>query len=164
MIKILSALGTDTYCVNPYEFKTKGEVIRDCLNTDILKEIFQESVSCGKRGRRQYWKNKVGTNHCGTCIPCIYRRAGLHKLNWDSQLYGSDLLNLTAIEEYTDVSALIDDLSTLSSQQQIKRDLIVNGSFINEDLDEFAKLIIRSKKELKQWIWDKGNDFVKSKI
>lgn len=52
---------------NPYEFKTKGEMFRECLNPRALRNAAPETMSCSN------WKRK--SMACGRCVPCLIRRA-----------------------------------------------------------------------------------------
>jgi hypothetical protein len=159
--QLLLTLGLKIQLLNPYSFKTKGEMIKGCTNDVVLKDIYEDSVSCGKRGRKTTWENKVGTNHCGTCIPCIYRRVSLHALNWDTQLYGNDLLSSNDPEKYKDVAALFDFLEMNYNKEQIKRILLINGSLPLEKLDDYADVVINSRNELLNWFKNKGNKKIK---
>lgn len=144
---------------NPYSLNTKGEMVESCDNTDILQGIYTQAVSCGKRGRKQHWDVRVGTQHCGVCMPCIYRRAALHKLNLDNQLYGIDIFTTgRAILTIEDMPALSDFLKRSFTTKQIKDILLANGSLSMGDMTSFANLIERVRTEIKQWIADKGND------
>lgn len=149
---------------NPHAFQTKGEMVANCLNQNILRIVYDKSVSCGKRGRKQHWTNKSGTSHCGVCMPCIYRRAALHKKNLDNQIYGNDILSASSLTDFVDMAALFDYLKTPMSLTKIKRDLIVSGSLPFENGDAFADVIFRSRLELLKWLGDKGNDFIRTEL
>lgn len=58
--------------VLPYRFKTKGEVLIDCKNQDLMRSLIFGSTSCGKYQRH-------GLRHCGECVPCLVRRAAFLK-------------------------------------------------------------------------------------
>lgn len=53
---------------NPYQFKTKGEMMRDCSDGGLLRAHASKTTSCGRF--KQY-----GYKHCGRCVPCLVRRA-----------------------------------------------------------------------------------------
>lgn len=53
---------------NPYKFKTKGEMLKECSDQTRLKKHASETTSCGRFRR-------YGYQHCGRCIPCLIRRA-----------------------------------------------------------------------------------------
>jgi len=61
-------LGINAKLIQPYRFKTKGEMLNECLNKDILMRLLAESTSCGKYQR-------YNLTHCGLCVPCLVRRA-----------------------------------------------------------------------------------------
>jgi 7-cyano-7-deazaguanine synthase in queuosine biosynthesis len=56
---------------NPYQFKTKGEMMKECLDQDFLKKTAYISTSCGRFGR-------MGYKQCGRCVPCLIRRAAFN--------------------------------------------------------------------------------------
>jgi hypothetical protein len=55
---------------NPFEEKTKGEMLLSCLDPQLLSSISALTVSCGK------WKRKH--QQCGRCVPCLIRRIAFH--------------------------------------------------------------------------------------
>ena len=98
-------------------------------------------------------------------MPCIYRRASLHKLNLDNEIYGKDLLiHPDPINASPDMSALFDYLKTNLPVEKIKRNLLVNGSFPQENLSDFANVVNRSRGEILAWVRDKGSQQLKSKL
>ncbi|MPM25512.1 hypothetical protein SDC9_72007 [bioreactor metagenome] len=64
----------------PYRFKTKGEMMQECLDKILLVELLGSSVSCGKFIRNH--------KHCGVCIPCLVRRGAFLKNGWDDTTPG----------------------------------------------------------------------------
>ena len=147
--------------INPFNTETKGKMVAECNNGAVLQITYPLSVSCGKRGHKRYWQNRYA-KQCGICMPCIYRRAALHKKGWDNDVYGNDLLTIKNIEEAKpDVRALFDYLSTPMSLIDIKRNLLVNGSIEITDLDSYAELVHNSRAEILNWIRDKGSKELK---
>lgn len=76
--EIWDALGIKARLILPYKHKTKGEVLKECRNRQLLEELVFESNSCGKFRRH-------GLRHCGVCVPCLVRRAaflaaGIHDI------------------------------------------------------------------------------------
>lgn len=70
--EIWNAVGIGAELVLPYRFMTKGEVLAQCRNQKLMKELIFGSTSCGKYQRH-------GLRHCGTCVPCLVRRASFIK-------------------------------------------------------------------------------------
>lgn len=74
---LLSGIGIQVKLELPYQFKTKGEMLRECLNPSLLRAWAADSTSCGRF--RTY--NRV---HCGRCVPCMIRKSAF--LAWDPQM------------------------------------------------------------------------------
>lgn len=66
--QILDAADLRVRIENPYALKTKGEMLSECRNGNLLKELAVGSTSCGRFQRFNY-------RHCGRCVPCQVRRA-----------------------------------------------------------------------------------------
>ncbi len=66
--EVLDGLAIPARLERPYAFKTKGELLRECLNQGLLSELICKSTSCGRFGYYNY-------THCGRCLPCLVRRA-----------------------------------------------------------------------------------------
>ena len=138
-----------------------GEMGVECLNQDLLKSTFSDSVSCGKRGHKVHWSNR-NANQCGLCMPCVYRRAALHKMNLDNEIYGNDMMAITPSSAVGDTIALIDYLKTPLDKEQIKRNLLVNSTLESSDLDRFSEVVINSRLEIRELIKNKGNKKLKN--
>jgi 7-cyano-7-deazaguanine synthase in queuosine biosynthesis len=52
---------------NPYGAKTKGEMLRNCADQELLMAEAARSTSCGRFQRFNY-------RQCGRCVPCQVRR------------------------------------------------------------------------------------------
>ncbi len=65
---LLTAIGFRVRLRNTYQYKTKGEMLQECLDQEKLRQLASTSTSCGRFGRHGY-------QHCGRCIPCLIRRA-----------------------------------------------------------------------------------------
>lgn len=65
---ILTDAGMRVRLTNPYQFKTKGEMLAECKNQALLSSLVFDSTSCGRFARWNY-------QHCGRCFPCLVRRA-----------------------------------------------------------------------------------------
>jgi hypothetical protein len=92
--EVLEVLGTYKSVVNPYWNKTKGEMAEECLNKGILSIIMEKSNSCSSPIKAT--RKKLPPQHCGFCVPCIIRRAAMHKAfgkDGDSTVYTADDLS-----------------------------------------------------------------------
>jgi len=71
----LAALGIPGRIENPYWDRTKGEMVTDCADGALLRELAPISLSCASPSKGR-WQG-LGTQHCGYCLPCLIRRASL---------------------------------------------------------------------------------------
>jgi len=66
--QLFDAAGLRVRLENPYQLKTKGEMLKDCADQTLLAKYACETTSCGR-----YLIH--GHTHCGRCVPCLVRRA-----------------------------------------------------------------------------------------
>ena len=68
--QIWNATGIRAILVSPFEyrFRTKGEMLLECLDKDLLLELIGRSTSCGRYA-------VYNRTHCGRCVPCMVRRS-----------------------------------------------------------------------------------------
>jgi 7-cyano-7-deazaguanine synthase in queuosine biosynthesis len=71
--QLLDTAGLRVRVENPYQLKTKGEMLRECRTQTLLRVHACETTSCGR------YKH-FGYTHCGRCVPCLVRRAAF--LSW----------------------------------------------------------------------------------
>ncbi|MEQ9640221.1 MAG: Qat anti-phage system QueC-like protein QatC [Alphaproteobacteria bacterium] len=74
--QLLGNAGINVRIVNPYQFKTKGEMLVGCQNQAFLKKHIGITTSCGRYARS-------GFMHCGRCVPCLVRRSAFHRWGTD---------------------------------------------------------------------------------
>ena len=141
---------------NPYEFKTKGEMVQDCNDLGYLLSILDLSNSCGKRGEHQFMYDNHSASHCGRCMPCMYRKASLVGYN-DSTSYGislDHLFNLHNIKPHekcsNDFFAMLNYLKKAYSDNDIERELLIMGmSKQNPHFNDYVSLVKRTREELR---------------
>jgi len=66
----LDEVGLSVELTNPYQWKTKAEMIKECRDKKLLNKLIFSSTSCGRFARTY--------THCGRCVPCIIRRAAIN--------------------------------------------------------------------------------------
>lgn len=90
--KILTAADLNVSIENPYQFKTKGEMLKECGNRNFIRKNAYKSTSCGRFVRTAY-------KHCGRCVPCLVRRASLYAARRkDKTVYKYDDLSIDDAE------------------------------------------------------------------
>ncbi|WP_051572050.1 Qat anti-phage system QueC-like protein QatC [Ruminiclostridium cellobioparum] len=146
--------------INPYWNKTKGEMAAECLNKEELKVAIGKSYSCSSVNNANIRSGH--SQHCGHCLPCIIRRAAMHRAFGDYD---------TSEYLYSDVSDIENNRSLVgeqlrSFQYAIKKlklnskvkDILIHkpGPLENEEayLAELSDMYYRGLMEVDQWIKD----------
>ena len=75
---ILEASGLHVKLSNGYQVRTKGEMLLECTNQDLLGQLAFETNSCGRYTRFNY-------HHCGRCVPCLVRRAAFLRAGMEDE-------------------------------------------------------------------------------
>lgn len=140
---------------NPYALKTKGEMVRECRSPDLLRAASDKTNSCGKAGRKTNWANREAKG-CGTCIPCLFRRASLHVIGADNEVYGNDVFAFSP-EKYADFHALLGLIKSNPTIKSIGHKLMANGHLPIDELDGYAAVVRRMLDEVTVWIREKGS-------
>jgi len=72
----LDQLGIAVRLRNPYQFKTKGEMLLECAAPEGLLEAAARTMSCAHpTASRWLYKGAPPLQHCGRCTACLIRRA-----------------------------------------------------------------------------------------
>jgi hypothetical protein len=164
---------------NPYELKTKGEMVDNSQNSIVLQQLIHTSCSCAKRGHNYYWDADPQTiiqsniRHCGMCLPCIYRRVSLHMNNLDQNAnlhYGTDIFNgikydITNKEQKStrDFRTLLEFIKNRPTIDRIEKELLINGVRDVSKLHEYALVVDRTINQIIDWIRASGNQEIKRK-
>src|ERR1017187_8097703 len=72
--KYVYAADLRVHLENPYQLKTKGEMLSECLDQAFLREYAYKTTSCGRF-------KTYSLTHCGRCVPCLVRRAAFLSCN-----------------------------------------------------------------------------------
>ncbi|MDD2494904.1 MAG: hypothetical protein PHE29_06895 [Tissierellia bacterium] len=167
---ILSELGITNQICNPYELKTKGEMVVECYNQEVLLSLIESSCSCAKRGHTHYWDRR-DRSHCGMCLPCIYRRVALHQIGNDTaNHYGTDIFNginynINDLNQKSscDFRTLLAFIRSEPTLEQIEKELLINGMQNVSNIREYAFVVERTIEQIKSWIIASGNNYIKIK-
>lgn len=163
--RILQNVGFTHRLSNPYELRTKGEMVRDCRNRALLALTSFQTVSCAKGGHNVWWDNRTASG-CGRCVPCLFRRAALHCAELDTEPYGFDLQNVTCALDYkrdgwNDLFSLLEFVHANPSHEVIGDTLLTSGPLPIHQLDDYASVIRRMREEVVKFIRAKGSASIK---
>lgn len=155
--EVLASLNTPIEIENPYEFQTKGTMVRNCKNQELLLDTLDKTNSCGKRNMRQHMTDKTAS-HCGRCMPCMYRRASLIGYK-DLTTYGDTLAQLyhDKGERSDDFFAMINFLHLKLSDDDIRKELRIAGLGRLDTFEKYVQLVKETREELKAMILAQEN-------
>lgn len=157
---IINKLGLENHLINPFEFMTKGEVLKYCKNRELLNLVLPYTTSCAKRGHKYTWVRKEA-RQCGKCIPCIYRRAALQSISLDNEIYGLDFCKgeidiRSGLKYAEDLQSYLAFLSNDYSTNQLSNLLIANGNLDLSKIADYSQTIFRSTKEVRALLKEKA--------
>lgn len=91
--KALTKLDLLTPLETPYATRTKGEMLLACVrgNDSLAEQLTKATVSCAHPNQGRFLPTARRQPHCGTCVPCIIRRAATQHAGLDDELYSFDL-------------------------------------------------------------------------
>ena len=157
----LIKVGFTNPLINPFEFKTKGEVLVECANSALLQQLAHQSSSCSHPTRRQHWVRKSsGERNCGYCMPCLFRRASMNLAGWDDgNKYGIDvcqgeLLPTKRWASVNDLRAVLAFMSAHKTAVEIERDISRIASVTSPK--QRAEMVARGWEEMRALIRKKG--------
>ncbi len=150
---VLPKVGLSNPITNPYEFKTKGEMVAECRNADLLVQGVQETVSCAKAGHKRHWDNRTA-RACGRCVPCLFRRAAIHHGGLPAEHYGIDVFapHRAALPPNDDSLALFSFVRRNLTAAEVARALVCNGSLPFVSLHSYADVVKRMRDEVRAWL------------
>ena len=73
--ELLDNLNITAQLLNPYRFKTKGQMLSECANPNFIANNYDITISCSSISKSR-WKG-LSPVHCGYCTPCLIRRASI---------------------------------------------------------------------------------------
>ena len=135
--------------LNPYQIKTKGEMVSECKNLSLLKANYIRTMSCSHPDVGRYEKESEPM-HCGSCIPCIIRRAAIFKgLGIDETKFRDNKLNKTETAKLNK-SAFLQKLRGFNENSAIFE--IQKSGTIEENLDKISEMYCRGMVEIEKFL------------
>lgn len=147
---IFNEVGMGAEIKNPYQFKTKGEMVLECQDPALLASIVSHTVSCS------HWKRK--NQQCGCCVPCLIRRAALKKGSLsESCTYQNNDWNriLGDVERRDDLLSMMYAIS-LVKERPVGAWIIDSGPLPQNRFDDFKGVFERGLNEVEEFFQDEG--------
>lgn len=176
----LQAVGVDNPLHNPYRLMSKADMVEACCGNAeknrIFRLLYNSSCSCAKRSHNYHWDKpsevieRDHINHCGMCLPCVYRRVALDFIGLDNTRHlGTDInhgvtYDLTNLKQVRarDYRSLLNFLRKRMSDDVIRKELKANHITAEMGLDDYVELMIHSYSQVISWVSRKGSPHVKA--
>ena len=133
---------------NPYQFKTKGEMLSDCSKSQLVAQT--ETMSCSHPSGR--WDGE-GNGHCGYCVPCIIRQAAfkasslVDPFGYRNNLFDTAGLDITS-KKGADVLAFKYIIEKIRLKPTFLTASIRNTGPLGENVDEYINVYKRALAEV----------------
>jgi 7-cyano-7-deazaguanine synthase in queuosine biosynthesis len=154
--RLLTALGIDIVLCTPYQFHTKGEMLRDCKDQTALKSGVHSTISCSSPQAGRFHGRPLG-QHCGYCVPCIIRRAALRVVGLDCEPHHVDVLD-PSIEAKTaagsDKRAFLMAIARVQKMTplEIIGELLSAGPVDSDQIDDLTAVFRRGLDEVESFM------------
>ena len=160
---ILSTIGIEVSVENPYLFKTKGEMLAEATNQELVRSAAQVTVSCAHPTAGRFLGGEgSGVGHCGYCVPCIIRRATMAQVGLDPlENYCVDVVGKGSETERSaqDLRAFLIAIERVRDRVSV-RDLLRAGPLPADpdDLRKHLTVYCRGLDEVAQLLTSRGID------
>ncbi len=158
--RVLSKLGLTTPIELPYRFHTKGEMLAQAKNQDLVQNVAKLTMSCAhpEAGRHQ---QAAPSLHCGYCVPCIIRRAAMEAAGVPDAPYRVDVrTSPPAADSKTgrDLRAFLMALERYSDtpRQATRFHVLDAGPLPEGEATRYADVYIRGMEELQRFLVSQG--------
>lgn len=147
--ELLTNIGISVHMSNPYQFKTKGEMLVDCKDQEFMRANLSNTMSCSHPdiGRMS---GEREAKHCGYCLPCVVRLAAIKRAGiTDTSTYRDERFQqgATATEIFNSYRLGIARFNPRYAFLTIQQ----SGS-VTHNIDAFTQLYIRGMNEIKEYI------------
>lgn len=155
---VLDKLNIDCRIKMPYRHMTKGEMLLNGSDIEVLKDILGLTMSCAHPEAARYMKLNSGI-HCGYCYPCLIRQAAVHTAGLGSfdAHYATNIHNKTLSDKKgRDLRAV--KIALLRNEQYNKNNIFrvfETGPLPKEEIKEYTEVFDRGLAELKAFL-EKG--------
>lgn len=143
---LLTQLGIDISIINPFQFQTKGEMMKNCKDIDFLGSSYQYTLSCSHPDQGRWTGEAVG--HCGECLPCTIRKAAIKAAGLDDVTFYRH-----HYETETGIESLMSYRLGLETPKDSYAAIQMSGP-ITDCINDYVGLYERGLEELKKLIYN----------
>jgi len=152
LVDAASTIGVTNPLINPYRYKTKGQMLQESRNSRLLKKLTPDTVSCSHPEAARMQQRPQG--NCGYCFPCLIRRAALATVGWDTEEFSWNVLTDTALIADTDKQRGADLRAVLNGAfaDRADTDLLRNAPLPAGTHTEHLRVWREGNEELRTWL------------
>lgn len=157
---LLSSLNIKHPLILPYRFMTKGEMLRQVDNQQLLARTVPLSISCA-HPEAERWQGGDSNQHCGYCFPCIIRQAASYAATLGDGPMSVDIINFPPdynAKKGHDLRAVKIALARLRNrpQNRVVFDVLDCGPIPPEELQRYVDVYRRGMEEVRAFIrWER---------
>ncbi len=168
--EFMNSLGFNIKIFNPYKHCTKGQMLDNCKDKELMESLLEDTISCSHNAHSRWWVRSDKLN-CGYCVPCMIRRASIHHYNPsldNYNSYGNNLdeneldLDIQNLEKDTDLLAMINFLNKNLSKKELERELLLISKV--DDREKIVAMLENGYEEVRKFIVEKADDRIKGMI
>lgn len=147
--KLLELIDIPVRLVNPYQFKTKGEMLLECRNQTFVKNNLENTMSCSHPdiGRMQ---KETEARHCGYCLPCVIRQAAILRAGMTDKSSYRDNKFIRGKASRTYLNSYLLGIRRFNPKYAFMT-IQSSGSITNNIMD-YTNLYVRGMNELKTYL------------
>lgn len=147
--QLLNALELPISLTNPYQFKTKGEMLIECRNKEFMQENLENTMSCSHPDNGRMLK-ETEARHCGYCLPCVIRQAAIKRAGIQDKSSYRD--NKFQDGETAKMCLNSYRLGIQNYNPKYAFMTIQLSGAITESIEEYTQLYVRGMNELKTYL------------
>lgn len=152
--QLLSHLNISTVIQMPYRFQTKGEMLAEAKNAELIKSLSRVTMSCSHPESGRFFRHSPSL-HCGYCVPCIIRRAAMYSAVIPDCEYCFDILHdppLLHTQKGRDLRAfqIAIERYKLSSPHHKIFNVLSAGQLPPDDISHYSGVYTRGMQEVIQ--------------
>ena len=158
--RFLSKIGLTTPVELPYRFHTKGQMLAEAKNQNLIQNAARLTMSCAhpEAGRHRHAAPSL---HCGYCVPCIIRRAAMEAAQVPDAAYRVDVQTAPpAADTKTgrDLRAFLMALERFvdTPQQATGFHVLDAGPLPEDEASRYADVYVRGMEELQRFLIPQG--------
>jgi 7-cyano-7-deazaguanine synthase in queuosine biosynthesis len=158
--RVLSKVGLTTPVELPYRFHTKGQMLAEAKNQQLVQNAARLTMSCAhpEAGRHRHAAPSL---HCGYCVPCIVRRAAMDAAGVPDAPYRVDVRAAPpAADSKTgrDLRAFLMALERFGDtpRQATRFHVLDAGPLPQQEAERYADAYVRGMEELQRFLIPQG--------